>query len=454
MVPDSHLWELEGRFTDEQSPRPVARGKVVGGSSAVNGQVFLRGLPEDFAAWVDAGAAGWTFEEMLPAFRRIEADADFVDRWHGSEGPIPVRRYPRADWLPPQAAFHEAGRAAGFPEFDDANRPDATGVGPLPFNNLDGIRQSVALTHLSRARGRPNLTIRARCQAIRLRHQGRVVKGLEVLCGAQAEVIVAAHYVLCAGSVGSPLLLLLSGIGPAEELRRAGVSPRLDLPVGRNLRDHAVVDLTWEAEAGAWTPAPSAPLLQVVLSYTAAGSRHRNDMKLTARSRLMSADRERTRGVLTVVPGLYRPLGDGELRLRSADPLGQPEIRFRFLEEPDDRARLRDAVRLALDLAGHAALRPWTARRLAPPPDAIESDHALEAWLLRTVRNSQHPCGTCRMGQESDERSVVDPEGRVIGLDNLRVVDASIFPDAVRAHINATTIAVAERLAGILEKVV
>lgn len=450
VIPGGHLWDLVARFSEQQAPAPLARGKVVGGSSAVNGQVFLRGLPEDFQAWEEAGAEGWGFDQLLPIFRRIESDADFDDHWHGGDGPIRVRRYPRADWLPPQQAFHNACLAAGFPAFADANRPDAAGVGPIPFNNVDGIRQSVALSHLAAARGRPNLTIRAGSLVHRLRIRGRRVTGVEVGSEGRLEVLEAAEYVLSAGVIGSPHLLMLSGVGPAEQLRRAGVSVQLARPgVGQNLIDHQVADLTWQARAGAWVPPPRGPLLQVVLSYTADSSQLRNDMKVTVRSRLMGAQPAGA-GVLAIVPGLYLPRSRGELRIVSSDAAVQPEIDFRFLAEEADRRRLREGVRLGRHLAEHPDLRPWTATALLPEARVQASDRVLDAWLARIVRSSQHACGTCRMGRESDPAAVVDPGGRVFGLDNLRVVDASVFPEPVRAHINATTVAVAERIVDLI----
>jgi choline dehydrogenase len=422
---------------------------VVGGSGAVNGQVFLRGLPEDFDAWERAGCAGWGFASLLPVFRAVETDLDVRDRWHGRSGPIPVRRHPAERWLPAQLAFHRASLDAGFPACADANGPDATGIAAIPFNNVDGIRQSTALTHLRPARGRPNLVIAAGATACRLRIRGRRVTGLELAGG---EVVEAAEYVLCAGVIGSPHLLMLSGIGPAGMLHQAGVAPLLDLPgVGRNLADHQVADLRWGVRQGRPLDPPGAPLLQLVLGYTAAGSADRDDMRVTVRNRLMGAGRGGDPGgALAVVPGVYLPASRGELRLRSADPARQPEIDFNFLAEAADRRRLREGVRLSEELLAHRAFAPLAGARIEPEAADTASDARLDRWLARTVRNSQHPTGTCRMGPDADLGVVVDPAGRVRGLDNLRVADASVFPTPVRAHINATAIVVAERLAALM----
>ena len=450
MIPATHLWDLEGRFTRAQELRPVARGKVVGGSGAVNGQVFLRGLPEDFDAWRRAGNPGWDFASLLPVFRAIEADLDFDDHWHGRDGPTPVRRYARARWLPAQAAFHEAARGLGFRECADANGPDPAGIAPIPFNNVGGLRLSTAVTYLAAARERPNLEIRALTHARRLLLRGRRATALEVAGPGRDDVVAADRYVLCAGAFGTPHLLLLSGVGPAAELRRAGVAPFLDVPaVGRHLFDHQVVDLWWPMAPGSPEPAPRAPLLQAVLTYTAAGSGLRSDMKVTVRNRLMGRDTGATRGpVLAIVPGVYHPASRGAVTLRSPDPSVPPAIEFRFLAEEADRRRLRDGVRLAEELARQPPLAGLLARRGRP----AAGDAALERWMLATVRSSQHPAGTCRMGPASDPDAVVDPAGAVRGLDNVSVADASVFPSPVRAHTNATTMVVAERISAALSR--
>ena len=452
VIPRGHLWDLKARFVPERPPALLARGRIVGGSSAVNGQVFLRGQPEDFDAWVNAGAAGWDFETLLPYFRRIETDLDFSDAWHGSDGPIPVRRYRPEEWLPPQAAFHLACLDAGFPAAADANHPEATGLSAIPFNNVGGVRQSAALTHLAPARTRSNLTVEAGIRALRLVVRHSRVQSLEVAEGGAVRTVQGNEFILAAGVIGSPHLLLLSGIGPPVELRAAGVDVVCPLPgVGANLRDHQVVDLTWAGAPNAWQPASRAPLLQVALSY-GSSSGERNDMKVTVRSRTMNAGKNGpAEPVLTIVPGLYMPAGSGRLRLVSADPEVQPAIEFDFLRETVDLARLRGGVHLGLELARHAAFKAWTSSRTAPAEPDLQSSTALDAWMRSAVRSSQHACGTCRMGKRAEDGAVVDQAGRVWGLDNLAVADASIFPHTVRAHINATTMVVAERIADLIK---
>ncbi|MEA2682328.1 MAG: choline dehydrogenase [Chloroflexota bacterium] len=454
VIPQSHLWDLVGRFRPERPLQPIARGRVVGGSSAVNGQVFLRGTPADFALWVAGGNDRWSFDALLPTFRMIENDLDFDDEWHGRSGPIPVRRHPEETWLPPQVALYEASRSLGYAGCADANHPAATGVAAIPFNNVGGIRQGVAITHLAGARARPNLTIRAGTTVRRVVVDHGRATGLEIETGGSPEVVEASEYILSAGTFGSPHALLLSGIGPADELRGLGVPVVADLPgVGRGLADHQVVDMFWRTPGDALDPRADAPLLQVMLSCTAPGSPDVDDAKITVRNKLMSARyqgldaTESAAGVLAIVPALYHPVGRGTVRLVSADPAVQPAIDFDFISEASDRRRLRETVRLAQALADEPAFRRLVREPLRPGPADVRSDDALDAWMLQVVRNSQHPCGTCAMGPGDNRMSVVDQAGRVHGIEGLRVVDASIFPDIPRAHINATTIVVAERVA-------
>jgi len=442
-----HLWGYQASATSQQGPTPLPRGKVVGGTSAVNGQVFLRGLRDDFDSWAAAGNEGWGFEAVLPALKRLETDLDFSNRWHGSDGPIAVRRYPPAEWLPPQSAFRQACLDAGFPDCPDANQPDATGVGPIPFNNVGGIRASTALAYLAPARGRRNLVIRADTTARRLHIRRGRVTGVALERDGQMEVVEAGECIVCAGSIGSPHLLLLSGLGPAEQLRRLGIEVHADLPaVGRHLQDHPVVDLLWQTTAAYPIPSPSSPRVQVALRYTATSSPLADDMQITPRTHPAGPEAE-GRGVVALVPCVEGPRSEGELRLVSSDPSRQPAIELRLLEDTADLRRLLEGVRLALDLARHPAFAPLLARRLTPGDDVVSSDARLREWLTKTVRTSHHSCGTCKMGPDRDPMTVVDPTTRVRGIENLRVIDASIFPTVVRANTNVTVMAVAELMA-------
>ena len=267
-------WGYRARATRYQPRMFVPRGRVVGGSSAVNAQILLRGVPEDYDSWSADGCPGWSFADLLPSLRRVEADPDFADSYHGSAGPIPVRRFAPAELGPEQQAFLDAALAAGYAECPDHNAPRSTGVGPVPFNNPGGVRWSAALGYLEPARERPNLTIRASCPVRRLLLDRGRATGVAV----GEERIAAAETVLCAGAIGTPHLLLRSGIGPADDVRAAGVPPVHDLPgVGANLRDHPQAPVVVRT-GDRYRPTGTEPRLQIGLRYTAAGSALRNDM--------------------------------------------------------------------------------------------------------------------------------------------------------------------------------
>jgi choline dehydrogenase len=448
----SHIRYLVGRASAHFSEMPVQTARVVGGGSAINGAVFVRGMPEDYDKWSAAGNLGWSFTDLLPYFRKIETDLDFQDEFHGADGPITVQRDAPATWLLPQVTFREACLEAGFAACPDLNHPRASGIGPIPFNTIRGMRASTAITYLAAARARPNLTIQANCMARRLVVSGAHARGMEIEQAGRTALVEADEIILSAGAIGSPHLLLLSGIGPQDPLEAANIDCLLHLPgVGQNLRDHPSIELRWTSEWSGAVPATPLHPHQLTLLYSTGVSSVRDDMRMRMQSFFASS--------AVTVPGtlvqtglgvratLQLPVGRGELRAASADPHAPPLLDYRFLEEELDRGRLRAAARLAIDLIGSRHLGPIARARLSPVDDDLRSDAALDDWLLHRVQTAFHICGTCKMGPDSDPLSVVDSTGRVYGLENLRVVDASIMPDVVRANINATTMAIAERLA-------
>ena len=236
-----HSWDFRGRANSWQDePMVVPRGKAMGGSSSINGQVVFRGVPEDYDLWAGGATTSGRITRVLPYFRKMETDRDFPGGdFHGDEGPLPVRRYRREDWLPINRGFYDACVAEGFPEDPDQNSPDSDGVGAQPLNNIDGIRMSTSLTYLSQARHRLNITIRGNVTVHRLIFQGKRAVGLEAESGGETFTVEADEIVLCSGTIGSPHILLLSGVGPADQLRSFGINVVHDLPgVGENLRDH------------------------------------------------------------------------------------------------------------------------------------------------------------------------------------------------------------------------
>ena len=416
----THDWDLVGKATAKAPAMPVPRGRVTGGSSAINGQVFLRGVPEDYDAWASLDDDQWSFEKLLSYFRKLEADTDFHDDFHGADGPIVARRFKREEWVPGQEPFYNACIEAGFPDSPDHNHPEATGVGPIPFNNPDSIRMSTALGYLNQARHRLNLTIRPNCTAQRIIFHGKLATGAIVESGGETFSVEGEEIILSAGAIGSPQQLMLSGVGPAEQLRSLDIAVVADLPgVGQNLRDHPVVIVTWGTKEG-FPQDPHAPRVQLALRYTAEGSELRNDMMIEMCSFAIGGD---TRGRNAMVPVgiqmasvLDLAKGSGELRLTSTDPNVQPSLDYNYLEDPFDRQRLRESVRLCLKLAEHEDFKEIMESRVTPTDADLESDAALDDWLLREATTGQHISCTCKTGPASDPMAVVDQYGRVHGL--------------------------------------
>ena len=280
-----HNWTWWAQGSAQQSDMlPAPRGKVVGGTSAINGQVLLRGVPEDYDGWAAEGNDEWKYIDCLPFLRKMETDLDITDDFHGNEGPIPVRRFKKEDWLPFQEAFVQASLAAGYPEDYDMNAPDSGGVGPIPMNNPEGVRMSTALTFLSAVRHKLNLTVKANVVVRRILFEGKRAVGVEVESGGEVFQVESDQIVLSAGAMASPQILMLSGVGPADHLREMGIPVVHELPgVGQNLRDHPIVALICDVRED-HPQDPLAPRTQCALRYTATGSPDRNDMQITASS--------------------------------------------------------------------------------------------------------------------------------------------------------------------------
>ena len=272
-----HNWGFTAQVTPVQPSLQIPRGKATGGSSAVNGQVFYRGIPEDYDSWASLGNDEWSFTEVLPYFRKMETDQDYSGDFHGSDGPIPVRRYPRDEWEPHSRAFYEACVAAGFPEDTDQNHPESYGVGPQPRNHIDGVRISMAIAYLDLARHRLNLTIKSNAAVRRVVFDGTRAVGVEVESGGEIFVAEADEVILSSGAIVSPHLLLLSGVGPAPHLAEFGIPVVRDLPgVGQNLRDHPIANVLYRATGDASDP--QAPEVQTLVRYTVEGSHLESDM--------------------------------------------------------------------------------------------------------------------------------------------------------------------------------
>ena len=456
LTADPHNWQFTATSTDSAAPLLVPRGRVTGGSSAINSSAFYRGTPEDFDAWAARGNAAWSYQEVLPYFRRMETDVDCHDDYHGTDGPIFVHHSDSAAWHPTQQAFRAACIAAGHSETEDHNNPDSSGVGPGISNNHQGVRFSTALGYLGMARHRLNLTVRPNCQVKRILFEGKRATGLEVVSGSETFAVAGEEIVLSAGAVGSPQLLLLSGVGPVSDLEQLGIPPVHHSPgVGKNLKDHPKVYLTWNLPDGHLVPNRAAPG-GAALRLTAPGSRFRNDLSISLSCYVPPRVDEITSPARDpdVVPrfvemmiALLMPLSQGELRLISSDYQVQPSMHYNYLAEPSDRERLRAGVREALGLAARPELAEFIGERLEPADGDLATEDALDEWLLREATTYSHISCTCHMGPADDQLAVVNQFGQVYGLQGLRIVDASIMPDLVRAPINPAVIMLAERIA-------
>ena len=451
-----HNWSFEGRPTRQQAePTPVPRGKAMGGGSSINGAQFFRGSPEDFDDWAARGNDRWSFLKVLPYWRKMETDLDFQDDFHGTDGPVPVRRYKREEFLPFQGAFYQSCIGAGFQESSDINHPESTGVSPVPVNNLDGVRMSTALTYINPNRHRLNLTIKANVMVTKILFSGKAATGVEVESGQETFVVEGREIVLSAGAIKSPHLLMLSGVGPADQLNEFDIPVVCELPgVGQNMRDHPQVSMLLQAKDGVPMD-PYAPKRECLLHYTSTGSSFRNDMLITPSSfaTKMGGDPNESIG-MSVSASIYKPAGTGEVRLASPDPHAQPHLDYQYLEDPWDRQRMREAGRLCVRLLENESYQDIVSMRLSPTDEELATDETLDRWIADSLRfsSTQHMSGTCKMGPASDPTAVVDQYRRVHGLEGLRVVDTSIMPDIVCTGTSGTAMMIGERVADLMKE--
>lgn len=453
----AHDWHYRAEVLDGRRLL-YPRGKVTGGSSAVGATVALRGVPGDFEAWAAAGAQGWSWESVLPYFRRLEDDLDFDGEHHGTGGPIPVRRWRPEELTALQQEFLSTCLAAGYPEVEDHNHPAATGVGPIPSNRRDAhTRVSTAMAYLGPARSRPNLTIRPDSLVHRVVLDGTRAAGVEV-SGPEGgvpelvEVAPGGQVLLCAGALGSPALLLRSGIGPAEELRRHGIETRLELPgVGRELSDHPRSGVFMAPRPGAWQA--SDPFLQTILRTTSEGSDRFNDLQFYAVNHfdLGLFPELRMLGGADVILGVMvvhqKPSSRGSLRLSSPDPSAAPAVDLNFLATQGDLRVLLDAVRTCWALVHEGGIRKFGEELVVLSEKIIRNEAMLTQYVRLSLDSGYHPVGTARMGAAPEDGAVVDEQCRVHGVEGLRVADASIMPEIVSCNTNLTTIMIGERVA-------
>ncbi|GAB4386516.1 choline dehydrogenase [Albidovulum sp.] len=447
------------------------RGKVIGGSSSINGMVFVRGHARDFDHWAEAGATGWSYADVLPYFRRMET-------WHGgngepnayrgTSGPLHVSRGPRTN--PLFHAFVEAGRQAGYEVTEDYNGEKQEGFGPFEATIWKGRRWSAATAYLRPALRRPNCRlVRALARRVVIR-DGRAV-GVEVERHGRVEVIgAAAEVILAASSINSPKLLMLSGIGPAAHLAEHGIAVVADRPgVGANLQDHLEIYMQyaakqpitlysyWNLWGKAWVG------LQWLLTRSGPGASNQFESCAFIRSDkgvdypdiqyhfLPIAVRYDGRAVaeghgFQAHVGPMRSKSRGTVTLRSPDPRAAPVIRFNYMSHPDDWTEFRRCVRLTREIFAQPAFEPHVDHEIQPGAK-VQADEEIDAFVREHAESAYHPCGTAKMGRRDDPMAVVDPECRVIGVEGLRVADSSIFPRITNGNLNAPSIMVGEKAA-------
>jgi choline dehydrogenase len=450
-----HDWELESYFLepiDERPPVPYPRGRVVGGSSAVNGTIAQRGQPGDFEAWAAQGNDEWSWDKVLPYYKRFERDLDFGDdtEIHGSDGPVPIFRRPREEWAPAVQAFDVGCRNRGFAECPDHNAPESSGFGPIARNQVGSLRASTLITFLQEARDRPNLEIRANTLVTRVLFDGTRAVGVEVEGDGKRERINADRVVLSAGAIKTPQILTLSGVGRRETLERLGIEPVAIAPgVGRNLRDHPFVPLVAMA-----TDDPEQPAYGFLaeLKYSFEGYEFENEL-MAFPSLLETASMNfelpsDAPGAVMVCALIGKPKSVGWLDVNSADHTAPPEIHLNFLGDDSDVERMAAVVRLSAEVMTSEPMLSEIAEKAVFPDDAtLADDDALRSWMRLNLTTGFHGSGTCRMGPDGDEEAVLTQRLEVRGTENLYVGDASIMPDITTGLTNITCYMIGEKLA-------
>ncbi|XHB98637.1 choline dehydrogenase [Nitratireductor sp. ac15] len=463
-------WGFESEPEPHLGGRVLAtpRGKVVGGSSSINGMVYVRGHARDFDHWANEGATGWAYADVLPYFMRMETMADGEPGWRGTEGPLHVRKGPRDN--PLFSAFIEAGRQAGFETTKDYNGSKQEGFGALQQTIHKGRRWSTANAYLKPALKRKNVSL-VKGFARRIVMENQRAVGVEIEVHKKIHVVKARREVIvAASSINSPKLLMLSGIGPAEHLRDNGIDVVADRPgVGSNLQDHlelyiqqeslqpitlysklnllskALIGAQWlflksglgtsnQFEAGAFVrSAAGVDYPDIQFHFLPVAIRY--DGKAAAKCHGFQAH-----------VGPMRSKSRGTVRLRSGDAWEKPEIRFNYMSHPDDWRDFRHCIRITREIFSQNAFTPYRGREIAPG-EAVQNDDDLDAFIREHAESAYHPCGTCRMGAANDAMSVVDAECRVIGVEGLRVADSSIFPRITNGNLNGPSIMVGEKAA-------
>ncbi|PSV30201.1 choline dehydrogenase [Photobacterium sp. GB-72] len=473
MNSDKYAWQFETQAEQGLDGRKLhcPRGKVLGGSSSINGMVYVRGHACDYDEWEQEGATGWNYQACLPYFRRAETWIKGGNAYRGSKGPVGTCNGNDMALNPLYQAFIDAGKEAGYPETDDYNGYQQEGFGAMHMTVDKGVRASTSNAYLRRALKRSNLTLKKGIVARKVLLDGKKAVGVEFeQSGKLSQVFATKEVISSAGSIGSVQLLQLSGIGPAAVLENAKINLVHDLPgVGANLQDHLEVyfqyhcneaitlnsklDLVSKGKIGA----------QWLLTRTGLGATNHFESCAFIRSRkglkwpniqyhfLPAAMRYDGRAAFDghgfqVHVGPNKPQSRGSVEVVSNDPHAKPKIEFNYISTEQDKQDWRDCIRLTREIMAQSALDQYRGDEIQPGAD-VTSDQAIDQWVKENVESAYHPSCTCKMGDDNDVMAVLDSQCRVRGIENLRVVDSSIFPTIPNGNLNAPTIMVAERAA-------
>ena len=459
--------DLAARRTRAQSPRVYWRGRGLGGSSAVNGQIAIRGTPGNYDRWQSVGCDGWDYASVLPYFCRSESDLRYGDLdYHGDEGPIPIFRAPINQWGGVDKALAECALDAGFAWAPDHNAPNAIGVSPYAINNRDSVRVSTNDGYLDPIRGRNNLTIQGDALVDQVVFDGDKAVGISLLLGTTRELIEANQVILCAGAVHSPAILQRSGIGPREWLTDAGVAQRCELPVGLGFQDHPLVSIALQLKTEAVPPTGFRHTNCCVRYNSDHPDVGQGDMMFVAMNRLGDSLGREGLDDNPVGIGMFgvwvnECFSVGELRIRSSDPATQPIIEENMLDDERDRARMREGIRTLAQLANHDGVHGIADRAFVSTGGWVAGDDQpldletltslgdadLDELCLAVAGDTQHATSTCRMGRSDDPASVVDNQCRVHGFSGLYVADASVMPYVPSANTHLSTLMIGEKVA-------
>ncbi len=462
-------WQYESEPEPHLNGRRMhaPRGKGLGGSSSINGLVYVRGNPLDFELWKDQGAQGWGYANVLPYFKRAERRDEGGDSYRGGDGPLDTRYGPMRN--PLYQAWIDAAAQAGYPITSDINGEQQEGFGRMDMTVRDGARCSAAKAYLRPAMKRPNLTVVTHAMAEQIVMEGRKAVGIRYQRAGQAHVAYASREVILSGGpINSPQLLMLSGIGPAAELRRHGIEIVADRPgVGANLQDH----LEFYFQVACKRPVSLYPYMNWFAKGLIGAQWLLTRKGLGATNHFESCGFIRSRAGIKYPDIQYhffplavrydgksmveghgfqahvspmRSKSRGSITLRSEDAKDKPVIRFNYMSHPDDWAEMRAGVRLTREIFAQSAFDPFRGEEIAPGTDVV-SDDEIDAFIRDKIESGYHPCGTCKIGDAADPMAVVDNELRVIGVDGLRVVDSSVMPSITTGNLNAPTIMIGEK---------